>query len=116
MTSVVVGLVFCNLFNKDELVKSRKVRHCEQSEAISWIITVCNYWIPAFAGMTVKGYIRLFTKPSIKYNKDIFQQLFMQKYNEVIFLLINNIIVLYIIYYNIIVIYLFFEHVADFVK
>ena len=27
-------------------------------------ITACNYWIPAFAGMTVKGYIGLFTKSS----------------------------------------------------
>ena len=51
--------------NCNVLVKSRKVRHFERSEAISWVITICNYWIPAFAGMTVKGYIRLFTKPSL---------------------------------------------------
>jgi len=27
-------------------------------------ITACNYWIPAFAGMTVKGYVGLFMTPS----------------------------------------------------
>jgi|LGVE01.1.fsa_nt_gb hypothetical protein len=31
--------------NCNVLVKSRKVRHCERSEAISWVITICNYWI-----------------------------------------------------------------------
>jgi hypothetical protein len=37
----------CGLLRVDDLAKSRKVRHCERSEAISWIITICNYWIPA---------------------------------------------------------------------
>jgi hypothetical protein len=53
----------------DELAKSQKTRHCEQSEAISWITTACNYWIPAFAGMTIKGYVGLFTIPSKIINK-----------------------------------------------
>ena len=45
----------------------------DSSEFLSYLIgereliTTCNYWIPAFAGMTVKGYVGLFTNLS-KFN------------------------------------------------
>ena len=44
-----------------------KLNMLSKNEFLSYLIgerepiTTCNYWIPAFAGMTVKGYVGLFT-------------------------------------------------------